>query len=290
MLTQWQQLRNQQVIDGRLPTHLEPFILGYPSILNISSRTGGAPKPPKGGRVEEVLRIRRLTRFHSRNLIASAGTWEVPRSLDWSLFFPSPTSTPRNSKSLVSSTSNLSLSSPLPVYTAYYRHLLNIRSHSFNDEEYDEGDLQRYSSVVEKEWGRFGELGFKEVDGKSLEFDLTEGERKAVKQRPMTMEWNEFADQGFGGRETFLPSDLIFHQTISQKVSTWSSSNMALQARLLSAERSLPPFPYDTAPQEAGKLMIEEYFFEAWADVVGTGWAREELKESSFGLIQWKSR
>lgn len=143
---------------------------------------------------------------------------------------------------------------------------------------------------MEKEWGRFGELGFKEVDGKSLEFDLTEGERKAVKQRPMTMEWSEFANQGFAGRETFLPSDLIFHQTISQKVSNWSSTSTALQARLLAAEKSLPPFPYDTAPQEAGKLLIEEYFFEAWADVVGTGWAREELKESSFALIQWKSR
>ena len=79
-LTHWQQLRNQQVIDGRLPTHLEPFILGYPNNLNISSRSGGTPKPPKGGRVEEVLRIRRLTRFHSRNLIASAG-YVVPTTL-----------------------------------------------------------------------------------------------------------------------------------------------------------------------------------------------------------------
>ena len=217
-------------------------------------------------------------------------TWEIPRSLDWSLFFPSATASPRNSNSLTTSTSNLSLSSPLPVYTAYYRHLLNIRSHSFDTEEEDEGDFTRYSSVVEKEWGRFGELGFKEVDGKSLEFDLTEGERKAVKIRPMTLEWKKFAEEGFGGRETFLPSDLTFHQNISQKVSTWSSSNLALQTRLLAAEKSLPPFPYDTAPQAAGTLKIEEYFFEAWADVIGTGWAREELKESSFGLIQWKSR
>ena len=64
-------IRDQQT-DGPLPTFLEKFILNYPSILNISY-AGGPPKVPKGAKVEEVTRVRRLTRFHSRNLIASAG-------------------------------------------------------------------------------------------------------------------------------------------------------------------------------------------------------------------------
>lgn len=82
------QIRDQAA-SGRIPTHLEQFIAGYPGILNISYSPSAAPKVPKGGRVEEVTRVRRLTRFHSRNLIQTAGTWSVPHSPDWNLFFPS---------------------------------------------------------------------------------------------------------------------------------------------------------------------------------------------------------
>jgi hypothetical protein len=53
----------------------------------------------------------------------------------------------------------------------------------------------------------------------------------------------------------------------------------------------LPSFPYDTTAREEGRIQVDSQFFEAWADtLVCGGWARDELKESSFALIQWKSR
>jgi hypothetical protein len=89
----------------------------------------------------------------------------------------------------------------------------------------------------------------------------------------------------------FAPTDLVFHQTIGQRVNTWPSSQKALTDKLRAAERALPPFPYETAPSEQGRVVVEKDFFEAWADVlVGGGWARDELKESSFALLHWKAR
>jgi hypothetical protein len=64
-----------------------------------------------------------------------------------------------------------------------------------------------------------------------------------------------------------------------------------LNDRVRATEKLLPAFPYDTTPHEEPRLTIDSLFFETWADVlVGGGWARDELKESSFALIQWKSR
>lgn len=164
---------------GQLPTHLEKFIIGYPAILNISY-SSARPKVPNGARVEEVTRVRRLTRFHSRNLIQSAGTWDVAHCPDWSLFFPPSYS------SLASSTSS---SPPLPIYTPHYKHLLNIRSNSHLDTDEDDGEMQRYKTVVERDWGKFGETGFKDVDQGKLEFDLTEGERSTIRAKRATMDW-----------------------------------------------------------------------------------------------------
>ncbi|GAA5918830.1 hypothetical protein JCM1841_002760 [Sporobolomyces salmonicolor] len=267
-------IRDQQA-DGPLPTFLEKFVYAYPSTLNISY-SNAAPKLPKGGRVEEVTRVRRLTRFHSRNLIASAGTWDVPHSADWQLFFGAPSA---------------SASSSTPLYTPHYRHLLNIRSmHGLEDLD-DEGEMQRYKTVVEKEWSKFGEIGFQDVDSKKLEFDLTEGERNPVKQKHETMDWSTFETSGFAGRELFAPTDLVFQQSLKQRVNTWPSAAKTLDDRLRATEKLLPSFPYDTTPHEEPRLLVDVLFFEAWADVlVGGGWARDELKESSFALIQWKSR
>lgn len=171
-------IRDQRA-DGPLPTHLENYIVGYPQILNINH--AGAPKVPKGARVEEVTRVRRTTRFHSRNLIASAGTWDVPHSPDWSLFFP-------HSHSPVLAVPG---APPASIYSPHYRHLLNIRSNSFVDDgdEFDDGDMQRYKSVVDKSWSKFGELGFKDVEPSKLEFDLSESERKAPQVKRETMDW-----------------------------------------------------------------------------------------------------
>ncbi|GAA5896383.1 uncharacterized protein JCM6883_006886 [Sporobolomyces salmoneus] len=277
-------IRDQQA-DGPLPTFLEKFILNYPSVLNISY-SGEPAKIPTGAKVEEVTRVRRLTRFHSRNLIASAGTWDVPHSASWQLFF----NTNNPAASLASSTS--STSSPLPVYSSAYRHLLNIRSNSgLDDDLEDEFDQGRYKTRVDKEWSKFGELGFSDVDEKKLEFDLTESERTIPTAPKQPIDWDTFETSGFAGRELFAPNDLVFQQTLSQRVSTYPSASKTLNDRLRAAEKILPAFPYDTTPHEEPRITIDSLFFEAWADVlVGGGWARDELKESSFALIQWKSR
>ncbi|GAA5898684.1 hypothetical protein JCM6882_000896 [Rhodosporidiobolus microsporus] len=267
-------LRDQQA-DAHLPTFLERFVSGYPATLNISY-TNAAPQIPKGARVEEVMRVKRLTRFHSRNLIQQSGIWEVPHSKDWKLFFD-----PADPASK-------------PVYTASYRHLLNIRSnHGLEDGGGydDEGEMQKFKSGIEKDWAKFGELGFQDVDSKKLEFDLTEGERAQVVQKRETLDWSTFETAGFSGREIFAPTDLVFHHTLSQRVNTWPSSQKALADKLRATEQLLPPFPYDTTPHEEGRVLIERDFVEAYADVlVGGGWARDELKESSFALIGWKAR
>ncbi|SCV68870.1 BQ2448_991 [Microbotryum intermedium] len=290
-------IRNQQAAEGALPTHLEKHIIGYPQTLNINYGTGrGASKLATGARVEEVVRVRRLTRFHSRNLIASAGpltsasflpllrTWSVPNSSDWALLFPRGY---RNKTVAAPSSTN----PPATQYTPYFRHLLNIRGNNLFDDEDDDGELQRYKSTVEKDWSKFGELGFKDVEASKLEFDLTESERHAPIRKRETMDWGTFASSGFGGRETFKPNDLIFHHSINNRVNTWPASQQALDTKLRAAEKMLPSFPYDTTPREEARLVVDALFFEAWADVlVSGGWARDELKESSFALIHWKSR
>lgn len=63
-----------------------------------------------------------------------------------------------------------------------------VASHGLIDDD-DEGELQRYKTAVEKEWAKFGEIGFSDVDEKKLEFDLTEGEREAVRRKRDTMDW-----------------------------------------------------------------------------------------------------
>jgi hypothetical protein len=64
-----------------------------------------------------------------------------------------------------------------------------------------------------------------------------------------------------------------------------------MSQRLHATEKLLPAFPYDTTPSEEPKILVDALWFEAWADVlVSGGWARDELKETSFALIQWKAR
>ncbi|GAA6014815.1 hypothetical protein JCM11491_002126 [Sporobolomyces phaffii] len=271
-----------QGTDGPLPTFLEKFILNYPEVLNISY-AGESPRVPQGAKVEEVTRVRRLTRFHSRNLIASAGSWDVPHSASWQLFF-------NQSPSLSSSTS--SNASPNPIYSSAYRHLLNIRSNSGLDDEFeDELEQGRYKTRVDKEWSKFGELGFSDVDEKKLEFDLTESERAVPDVPQQSVDWSTFETSGFAGRELFAPNDLVFQHSLNQRVNTWPSAKQSLNERIRATEKLLPAFPYDTTPREEPRTTIDSFFFETWADVlVGGGWARDELKESSFALIQWKSR
>lgn len=63
-------------------------------------------------------------------------------------------------------------------YTWGYRHLLNIRSDSAEGDDDDGEGMQKFGSVVEKEWSSFMHTGFAAPDANKLRFDLT-GEFRA---------------------------------------------------------------------------------------------------------------
>lgn len=86
-------------------------------------------------------------------------TWEVPRSKVWASVAPAPSFKPEEG----------SKASPF-AYTSKYKHLLNMRNTL--DEE-DEEDMQKFSSMVEKEWKAFMQSGFAPPDNAKLRFDLT---------------------------------------------------------------------------------------------------------------------
>lgn len=56
------------------------------------------------------------------------------------------------------------------AYSGNYKHLMNIRN--ITDEE-DEEELQKFKSIVEKEWKSFMYSGFAPPDDSKLKFDLT---------------------------------------------------------------------------------------------------------------------
>lgn len=86
-------------------------------------------------------------------------TWEVPRSKAWALLAPIPQFRPDGENK------------PSPfAYSSRYKHLLNIRGIV---DESDEEDMQKFSSMVEKEWKSFMQSGFAPPDNGKLRFDLT---------------------------------------------------------------------------------------------------------------------
>ncbi|KAH8920615.1 hypothetical protein BT69DRAFT_396164 [Atractiella rhizophila] len=274
-------IRDQKATTNvHIPARLEEFIKTYDQSIQVN-----LTKPTATARLVEVKRIKRLARFHSKNIILGAGQWEVTGSKSWNLLFPS------TKPAAVSSSTTLV--PPTPAYTSAYRHLLNIRNIDMTDVDVVKGDLQRYKSLVEKEWSSFTNMGFGDglVEEKKLQFDLTESERTGRKTKHDTMDWGTFASSGFSGRETYLQMDLDFSSSVKQQVTSWPERRAELSQQLRKTEKQLPAFPYNVQPVEERPIMLDDTFFEAWADVlISSGWTRDENKESSWGLIQWKSR
>lgn len=76
------QIRNQQAESGRLPTRLLTFINDYPQSL---AKDLNRPSPL--AKVHEVYRLKKLTRFYSKNLIQSAGCVRVLARFLLTFFF-----------------------------------------------------------------------------------------------------------------------------------------------------------------------------------------------------------
>ncbi|KAK9899637.1 hypothetical protein P389DRAFT_207285 [Cystobasidium minutum MCA 4210] len=251
---------------------VKDYVQNLPTNLN---------KPPQGADLQVIVRIRRNVRWYSKNLIASAGTWEVPRSKAWASIAPLPQSKVDDDNK------------PSPfAYSSKYKHLLNIQS--IADDE-DEEDMQKYSSMVEKEWKSFMQSGFAPPDAAKLRFDLTESERANRRRKHETIDWTTFENSGFQGRETFLDDDLNFNPGANDPVNKEDLLSEA-RAKLIAergrnVEKSLPVFNYDITPQEERSIQVDKQFLEVYSDVLcSSGWAREEVKESSWALIQFRTR
>ena len=133
--------------------------------------------------------------------------------------------------------------------------------------------------------------GFAPTAPEKLKFDLRESERTTRRAKHETLDWSQFSDLGFNNREVYLDSDLTFDSLLSESVETWPEEKKKIYAKLKKTEKELPSFPYDITPAERPSILVDELFFQAWADtLVSSGWAREEIKESNWVLIHWKAR
>ena len=141
-----------------------------------------------------------------------------------------------------------------------------------------------------QEWSSFMHSGFAEDNKDKLKFDLRESERSGKRAKHQTLDWSTFTSAGFGGRETYVDSDLSF-DSIAESVASLQDEKKDLNARLRKTEKQLPKFPFDITPREERPILVDELFFETWADVlVASGWAKEEIKESSWVLCQYRAR
>ncbi|KAG0148230.1 hypothetical protein CROQUDRAFT_90562 [Cronartium quercuum f. sp. fusiforme G11] len=291
-------LRDQKckITTKQLPSRLESSILGYPKIIPSLTSTHPSAK------LECVARFRRQTRFYNKNLIQNASKWKIEQSKTWSRLQPTESST-RNHQRANSNSSNSSDTLGKFKFTKSYKHLLNITNDSdldiLDDDHHidlnDELNLetQRFKSLVEKQWSGFMNKGFEETNSeKKLEFDLEESEKLKRRQRHNTMDWDSFAGNGFFGRETFIPNELEFNSNLNQTIQNWPIEQKVLNKKISKASKHLPQLKsLDPLPQELKPILLDENFFEAYADaLVCSGWARDELKEVSWALVHYKSR
>ncbi|KAA1126462.1 hypothetical protein PGTUg99_017594 [Puccinia graminis f. sp. tritici] len=277
---------------GKLPLRMENSIKGYPSIIPSLIKTHPS------ARLERVARFQRLTSFYNKNLISSAGTWNVARSKTWDRLKPYPEI--GAAQYLNHSKAGFSTDPSKLLFSPAFKHLLNIKGQmSFDNEEDDypganfEGP-QRFKSLVEKEWSGFINRGFQEPDAKKLQFNLDESSNAKLKMKRETMDWDAFTGAGFIGRETYQPTDLELNANVRKIASPLIAPPMpkkSMSKKLIKTSRSPSVFSYDTTPIELPSIYVDENFFEAWADVlVSSGWCHDELKEVSWVLIHCKCK
>ena len=120
---------------------------------------------------------------------------------------------------------------------------------------------------------------------------MRESERTVRRDRHDTLDWSQFSDLGFDGRESFVDSDLSFDSSTLAAIAKLPENKKEISAKLRKVDKALPDFPFDITPHESPSCLVDELFFQTWADVlVSSGWGREEFKESNWVLVQWKAR
>lgn len=122
-----------------------------------------------------------------------------------------------------------------------------------------------------------------------------ESDRQARRKKHETIDWSSFENSGFAGRETFLDADLSFDLSAldqSNHEDLLSEQHRKLVAAKAKAfEKTLPPFTWDIQPREERSIQVDKQFFEVFSDVLcSSGWTRDEVKESNWALVQYKTR
>lgn len=100
--------------------------------------------------------------------------------------------------------------------------------------------------------------GFAPTAAEKLQFDLRESERTTRRQKHDTLDWSQFSDLGFGGREIYVDTDLTFDSLLSESVETWPEEKKKIYAKLKKTEKELPSFPYDITPAERPSILVDE--------------------------------
>jgi hypothetical protein len=152
--------------------------------------------------------------------------------------------------------------------------------------------------------------GFAAPDDSKLNFDLRESERRAIRQRPGSVQWSQFEQSGFVFANDGLSTVLSFDDGLQDDIQRWPAERAELMEKIRKTTKNIPAFPYDTTPavvaspskdkSSSGQWetkpisRFDDVFAEVYADtMLGNGWSnRDELthRNSNFVVVQYKSR
>lgn len=293
----WQEAQTQ--LKGAMPVRLKDWVRGYPSMIPDMTRI---EKPRRGAKLTRLAPVRRNVRLYSPDLVKNAASWasakgDFQSSKEWSRVAPQ----------------FLKLQ---PKYSDNYRKYINVppgfapdlglgtnalELNRTPDEEGKELGLlgldtqedDRFRSLTDMRWGTFESFGFSETDQNKLAFDLTESARKARAEKRETLSWNDFSSAGFSRTDEPLSATLQFSTPVSSSINSWASQSAEIHRKLKKAQKSLPPFGWDTAPVLGREEMVEEGFLEVFASLVyGSGWmdrTEHTFRECNWALVEFKA-
>ncbi|KAH7102491.1 hypothetical protein BKA62DRAFT_637553 [Auriculariales sp. MPI-PUGE-AT-0066] len=268
------------------PPRLADWVRGYPAMLPTMAQLDQARR---GARTVRVLAIRRNVRMYASDIVKTGATWQFPpTSTEWAKVTAADSRPPR--------------------YSDSFRKRLNMASGAVPDnpdrivrQSEDAGgneaaaaiESDRYGSLADLKWGEFETLGFGTPDAAKLQFDLTEGARKARMEKRSTLGWNDFMNDGFSRSNAPLSASLQFNQPLVNSVSSLSAQQAELHRKLKKAQKALPSFGWDTKPVLGQDEVIEELFIEVFCDLIwSAGWQdrREQtFRDCNWALVEYKA-
>jgi Domain of unknown function (DUF1708) len=292
-----------------VPSRLKDWIRGYPSMLPAPpNKKQDQPQPRKGARTVRVANVRRNVRMYSPDLVKSAASWGhrprtngnengLSRSKEWERISP-PTMKlqPRYSDNY---RKRMNLPTAFHPDTGPGSSIFNSSSSitstvsSFNTVSEEDGTLvdeDRFRSLTDLKWGEFEASGFGSMvaDGKTLQFDLTEGARAARAAKRATLTWTDFSAAGFSRTDAPLNTTLQFSAPVVHTINQWPTQSAEITKKLKKTQRALPPFGWDTEPVMASEEVIEEVFIDVFCDLIyGGGWMDSERCEEVDRECNW---